>query len=206
MRGTGEVAPRRLGRPPRTENQRERILQEAAALFGRSGFDAASLSDLAAEVGISKAGLYHYFRAKQDVYDAIIIETLEALVAYVNEAVERAAEPRARLLAFMEAHAAFFESNYWAFRCMLVSYSGMSAPALRHDAVVLRENYEHLLRTIIADGVRRDQFRDVDPASAGRAILSMLNWMARWFQPSGPRTAPEVAREYADLLLHGLDR
>lgn len=181
-------------------------MHAAAALFGRSGFDAASLNDLAAEVGISKAGLYHYFRTKQDVYDAIIIETLDALVAYVSEAVERATEPRARLLAFMEAHAAFFESNYWAFRCMLVSYTSMSAPALRHDAVALRESYEHLLRAIIADGVTRRQFREVDPASAGRAILSMLNWMARWFQPGGPRTAPEIAREYTDLLLHGLDR
>jgi AcrR family transcriptional regulator len=201
-----EAAPRRLGRPPRAENQRERIIREATMLFGRLGYDAASLNDLATEVGISKAGLYHYFRTKQDVFDAIIIETLEALVAHVTAAVEQVAEPRERLLAFMTAHAEFFERNYWAFRCMLVSFSGMSAPTPRHDAVVLREGYEHLLRAVIADGVKQGQFRDVDPATTGRAALSMLNWMVRWFRLNGPKSAPDVAREYADLLFYGLSR
>lgn len=181
-------------------------MREAAILFGRSGYDASSLNDLAAGVGISKAGLYHYFKTKQDVYDAIIIEALQGLFDHVSEAVERVAEPQAKVQAFMGAHAEFFERNYWAFRCMLVSFSGMSAPVPRHDAVVLRERYEHLLRAIIADGVRQGDFRDVDPASAGRAALSMLNWMARWFHPGGPETAPEVAREYSDLLFYGLRR
>ena len=82
----------------------------------------------------------------------------------------------------------------------------MSVPVSRDEAVVLRERYEHLLRDIVADGVRQSQFREVDPASTGRAMLSMLNWMARWFQPGGPKTAPQVAEEYADLLFHGLSR
>ncbi len=181
-------------------------MHEAAILFASSGFDASSLNDLAAEVGISKAGLYHYFKTKQDVYDAIIIETLRGLFDHVSGEVERAAGPQEKLRAFMAAHADFFERNYWAFRCMLVSFSGMSAPTSRHDAVVLRESYEHLLRAIIADGVSQGHFRDVDPASAGRAVLSLLNWMARWFHPGGLKTAPEVAREYSDLLFHGLCR
>ena len=89
----------------------------------------------------------------------------------------------------MTAHADFFERNYWAFRCMLVSFSGMAAPDPLHEAVALRTNYEHMLRGIIAEGVRQGDFRSVDPAATGRAVLSMLNWMARWFQPGGPKTA-----------------
>jgi len=199
-----EPTRRRLGRPPRAENQRERIMHEAAILFARSGFDASSLNELAEEAGISKAGIYHYFKTKQDVYDAIIIKTLEGLFDHVSMTVGSVAEPQDKLLAFMTAHADFFERNYWAFRCMLVSFSGMSVPTSRHEAVVLREHYEHLLRDIIADGVRQGHFRAVDPAGTGRAVLSMLNWMARWFQPGGPKTASQVAEEYADLLFHGL--
>lgn len=181
-------------------------MHEAAILFGRSGFDASSLNDLATEAGISKAGVYHYFKTKQEVYDAIIIETLGGLFEHVSRAVESVTDPQEKLLAFMTAHAEFFERNYWAFRCMLVSFTGMAAPLPRHEAVVLRESYEHLLRAIIANGIQQGSFRNVDPACAGRAILSMLNWMARWFQPGGAKTAPEVAREYGDLLFHGLSR
>jgi AcrR family transcriptional regulator len=179
-------------------------LHEAAILFARSGFDASSLSMLAEVTGISKAGIYHYFKTKQEVYDAIIIATLQGLFDYVSNAVAQVREPQGQLLAFMTAHAEFFERNYTAFRCMLVSFSGMTQPGSRDEAVVLRERYEHLLRTIVAEGVARGHFRAMDPASTGRAVLSMLNWMARWFRPNGQQTASEVAREYCDLLLFGL--
>jgi AcrR family transcriptional regulator len=195
---------RRLGRPPRAENQRERILHEAAMLFARSGYDASSLNDLAEETGISKAGIYHYFKTKQEVYDVLIIQTLRGLCEHVSAALEQVTEPRAKLLAFMTAHAEFFERNYWAFRCMLVSFSSMFAPAAQQEAAVLRERYERTLRAILAEGVARGEFRAVDPAATGRAVLSLLNWMARWFQPGGPKTAAEVAQEYADLLFYGL--
>ncbi len=199
-----DTTPKRVGRPPRAENQRERIMQQAAKLFGRSGFDAASLNDLAEEAGISKAGIYHYFKTKQDVYDALIVQTLQRLFDHVSTVVAESTDPSERFLAFMLAHAEFFERNYWAFCAMLVGFSGMNTTALRQEAVVLRERYEHLLREIIEDGIARGQFRAVDPASTGRAALSMLNWMVRWFKPGGPKTAPEIARTYADLLFHGM--
>lgn len=199
-----ETRTRRVGRPPRAENQRERILHEAAVLFARSGFDASSLNAVAEEAGISKAGIYHYFKTKQDVYDAIIVQTLQGLFDHVSQVVASAAAPDDKLVAFMQAHATFFEHNYWAFRAMLISFSGMSAPEPRHEAAVLRERYEDLLRSLIAEGVAQGQFRAVDPATTGRAVLSMLNWMARWFHPGGPKTAAELALEYADLLFRGL--
>jgi len=39
---------------------------------------------------------------------------------------------------------------------------------------------------------------------AGRAVLSLLSWMARWFDPAGPRSAREVAETYYDMLVGGL--
>jgi AcrR family transcriptional regulator len=181
-------------------------MNEAAMLFGRIGFDASSLSDLSLETGISKAGIYHYFKTKQDVYDAIILKALQELFEHVSAAVESADKPQEKLSAFMTAHADFFERNYWAFRCMLVSYTSMAAPEPLHEAVTLRENYEHMLRGIVAEGIRVGEFRDVDPAATGRAVLSMLNWMARWFQPSGPKPARAFAQEYFEVLFTGLQR
>ena len=144
--------------------QREAIDLAALELEGH-GLAPPSVALLLEEIGAH----HRVDQIEEACQDAIIIETLEALVAHVGAAVEQMKEPREQLLAFMTAHAEFFERNYWAFHCMLVSYSGMSAPTPRHDAVVLREDYEYLLRGIIADGVKRGQFRNVDPATTGRA-------------------------------------
>ncbi|CPN37639.1 TetR family transcriptional regulator [Bordetella pertussis] len=56
---------------------------------------------------MSKAALYHYFPTKQDIYDAIILETLAGLLQAVTREVERQHEACERLRAFMVGHARY---------------------------------------------------------------------------------------------------
>ncbi|MFC4277268.1 TetR/AcrR family transcriptional regulator [Achromobacter aloeverae] len=203
---TASPPPRpRAGRPPSMPAPRASILAEAARLFADSGYENSAMADVAARLGMSKAAIYHYFRTKQDIYDAIIIETLDGLGRAVGDAVAAAEGPAERLRAFMLAHARYFEANHSAFVAMLVGYSGMS-PVYRDDAAQLRDDYERLLRRLIAEGVAQRVFRDIDQAATGRAILSMLNWMARWYKPGQGQDAESVAAGYYDLLLGGLRR
>jgi AcrR family transcriptional regulator len=196
--------PGTVGRPPLHENQRERVLTHAAELFAREGFENVGLAQLADSVGISKAGIYHYFAAKHEILDAIVVTTLDGLMQAVAGATEQACTPREKFVTFMTAHAAYFEANYWAFTAMLVGFSGISSSPTRAMVVERRDAYEALLREIVAEGVRSGDFRPVELATASRAVLSMLNWMARWFHPSGPGRAEEFAKAYAELLLDGL--
>ena len=193
----------RAGRPPTLQAPRERILEEAARLFARCGYESSSVADLAAAIGASKAAIYHYYPTKQDIYDAIILDVLGGLTAAVSQAVEQASTAPERLCQFMVAHARYFESHHAQFVTMLVGYSGMAITE-RDDAARLRDGYEHLLRDIIAGGVASGEFRALDVAATGRAVLSMLNWMARWYQPGGAQTAETIAAGYFDLLAGGL--
>lgn len=71
--------------------------------------------------------------------------------------------------------------------------------------MALRDRYEGLLRTILQRGMEEGAFRPLDVGLTARAILSLLNWMIRWFRPEGPLRAAEVARFYFDLILRGLE-
>jgi AcrR family transcriptional regulator len=205
----GQPAIRRrggLGRPPLHDNQRERVIACAAELFAREGFENVGMGRLADAVGISKAGVYHYFTAKREILDTIVITTLDGLMETVVTATTEVKRPRDRLIAFITAHAAYFEANYWAFTTMLVGFGGLRSRATREAVVDQRDRYEGLLRQILQEGVDSGDFRAVHIPTASRAALSMLNWMARWFDPSGPERATDVAASYAELLLDGLGR
>jgi len=193
----------RAGRPPTLAAPRERILEEAARLFARCGYESSSVADLAAAIGVSKAAIYHYYPTKQDIYDAIILDVLRGMTDAVSQAVAQAPTARERLRQFMQAHARYFEHHHAQFVTMLVGYSGMAITE-REDAARLRDGYERLLRDIIAGGVANGEFRALDVPATGRAVLSMLNWMARWYQPGGAQTAEAIAAGYFDLLAGGL--
>ncbi|WP_217618149.1 TetR/AcrR family transcriptional regulator [Achromobacter sp. GbtcB20] len=193
----------RAGRPPTLPAPRERILEEAAKLFARSGYDGSSISDLAAAIGVSKAAIYHYYPTKQDIYDAIILQVLEGLTQTVGRDVAGAVGGVARLRAFMVGHARYFEQHHAQFVTMLIGYSGM-ALSEREDAARLRDSYEKLLRDVIAQGVADGAFRALDVAATGRAVLSMLNWMVRWYKPGQGDSAETIADGYFDLLVGGM--
>lgn len=193
----------RAGRPPAVAEPRERILDAAARLFARCGYENSSIADLATAIGVSKAAIYHYYATKQEIYDAIILDVLAGLIAEVSHAVSQETTSSARLRQFMVAHARYFESRHPQFVTMLIGYSGM-AMTEREDASRLRDDYEQLLRAIIAEGVTRGEFRAMDVAAAGRAVLSMLNWMARWYRPGGAQSAEDIADGYFDLLSGGM--
>jgi len=182
---------------------RTRILEEAARLFTEKGYEAASVQDLAQALGLSKAALYHHFRSKEEVLYEISLQALEGLLREGEKALG-VEDPRRALLAFMEAHARYLEENYAFFAAMLQGLQSLS-PDRRERTVALRDRHEAHLRAILSRGIEAGVFRPVDVALAGRAILSLLNWMIRWFRPGGPLRAEEVARVYFDLILRGLE-
>ncbi|MBD9541481.1 TetR/AcrR family transcriptional regulator [Ensifer sp. ENS04] len=196
--------PARQGRPPVYENAKEKILAQAAKHFAQSGYENSSINDLAKSLKVSKAAIYHYYPTKQEIYDAIIVNTLDSLMEAVKDEVEKTPEPRYRLRSFMVAHARFFEKNYWNFLTMLMGFSGMERGLRRNHALKARDSYEGYLREIITGGMDDGAFRHVEVATVSRAVLSMLNWMARWFKPEKGASAEQVALDYYGLLISGL--
>lgn len=51
---------------------RERIMEAALRLFARKGYLGTSMSDIAAQLGITKPALYKHYAAKQEILDRII--------------------------------------------------------------------------------------------------------------------------------------
>jgi AcrR family transcriptional regulator len=66
------VSARRRGRPRGRSNARERILQAAAAEFGESGYDGATIRGVASRAGVDAALVHHYFGAKADLFAATV--------------------------------------------------------------------------------------------------------------------------------------
>jgi len=51
---------------------KENILHAALRLFAQDGYEAASVSDIAGELGITKGALYKHYKSKRDIFDNIV--------------------------------------------------------------------------------------------------------------------------------------
>ena len=65
--------------------RRAEILETALGLFGRRGFEGTPMSAIAEALGMSKAGLYHHFRTKDDILRALFYPSFEKVEALLDE-------------------------------------------------------------------------------------------------------------------------
>jgi len=76
----------RLTRAESREQTRTRILQAAARLFAKKGFDATSVDDVAEAAGFSKGALYYNFASKDDLFEALVEESITGMIAGLEAA------------------------------------------------------------------------------------------------------------------------
>ncbi len=100
-------------------------------------------------------------------------------------------------------HAEFFEANYAEYVTLLHGVAGLNR-VVGDEERSIRDRYEGLYRIVMAEGLAAGDLRIDDPAIAARAVLSMLNWMTRWFDPKGPQRATSFAESYFDIVAHGV--
>ncbi|MBN8929902.1 MAG: hypothetical protein BGO51_27590 [Rhodospirillales bacterium 69-11] len=188
---------------PRTDT-RAQIVARAAELFALWGYAGASISDIAAAVGVSKPALYHHFSGKEELYTEIVVTVLSGMLDNARAALSRISDPAERLRVFMRAHADYFESNQHAYVAAQLGFRGLAAQQKERDrALKYRDAYERLLRDLLQDARKSGALRIDDVAVAGRLVLSSLNWMARWYRADGKLRARDFADQYATMLLDG---
>ena len=87
---------------------RDRILDEAAALFLEHGYEAASVRRIAEAVGMQAASIYHHFNSKEDLLEVILHRGLEVMTVAFDDAstATLGAPGRERLAAHIRAHLA----------------------------------------------------------------------------------------------------
>ena len=71
----------RLNRQERKSQTRERLIDAAAQVFARQGFEAASLDEVAAAAGYTKGAVYSNFASKTDLFIALIERRIEVQTA-----------------------------------------------------------------------------------------------------------------------------
>jgi AcrR family transcriptional regulator len=99
-RGTASAAS--TGRRGRA---RQQLLEAAARLFYADGLAATGIDTITAEAGVAKMSLYNNFDSKADLVRAYLEARHEEWLALYRRRLERAAEPRDRVLAVFDAYA-----------------------------------------------------------------------------------------------------
>lgn len=157
---------------------RGEILDVASELFAERGYDATSLREIAARLGITKAALYYHFRSKDDILRALL-EPMVEIVGQLVEQLEAAGDVEGWAAALSWAIGTIFD-NVELFRLLERNRHSMEELHERfhelHDQIRLHERVQAAVQ-----GAAAGLAQEVRMYAALGAVTAFDDWAPQLF-------------------------
>lgn len=176
------------------------IRAAAVNLIARFGYEAVSMRQLAAEVGVQAAALYRYFPNKEELLFSLMREHMDDLIAAWEKVRPPSQDPAVQLSAFVRNHIAFHVARRHATHVSNMELRSLSPENLTH-MLRLRAAYEKELRQILRDGAEHGRFVIEDTELTAMAIIQMITGVIVWFRPDERLSVGQVADTYHKMTM-----
>ena len=174
----GEKAPaaRRAGRPPgptaQGEASRAQLIDAAAAVFARLGYDRARMSDIVQASGLSKGAVYFYFDSKESLAVAVLASRQEKWITGVAEILDAAQPGLPRLRALLPAMLTLHRQDPDAWVISRLSQTLAEDDATREVAAASMRRWIDLVAEVISSA---DPPEETDPRDLARVVVGAFD-------------------------------
>lgn len=187
------------------EEKREHIAKIAVNVFFAKGYKESSLQDISIKGNISKAGIYHYFKTKEDILSHILFNYTEMGIKTLRETLEankeKGLDDRQSVVEFIKTYATYLLKNR------------------KNSLLVLRERHQlgEKNRKLLHQQERaifllfKNELKKVPNLNTGINLslmsfemISMIHWMGYWLKDNGDLTQAEAINQGIDIFFNGI--
>ena len=197
-------------RPAKYDAKRQSIVDAAASVFNRDGYERASMSAIARELGIDRATLYYYFSSKEDLFDDVVGTIVEKNLKIIARIRDSKIKPPRKLRDLMMALMTSYDQHYPFFyiyiRENLSHVSDRRTEWSKRMRQINRETTEAVI-AIVEQGFADGSLRRIGSAKViAYGLFGIVGWTHRWYRPETSEfSAQEIASTYADIFITGLE-
>ena len=203
------MEPKKLPRREREKlRQRREMLSAALGLFSVKGYHNVSMQEIAQKAEFAIGTLYTFFKSKEDLYKAIILEEAERFDNELTKALEEPDDEIEKLRNYTKVKGELFRADVALVRLYFAGPRGSRFDVTAVDAQV-RERYYRFIQTLTAvfeKGMRRKRFRKIAvPEHLAIALDSLINsLLLLWVEAPEHHPYPEDPDTILDIFFKGL--
>jgi len=189
-------------------DRRTAILAAALEVFSERGFHGASLEDVAAQGGVSKALIYEHFDSKRELERALLEMHVHELLGRVTAAITAADSEEERLRAGVDAFLAFVEERPVAWRLL---FRNVGDPDIAEAFSRLQQEVSGTIAALMAATAPR-RFRDAEPdfeqatEMMAQQLTGAVQSLANWWDDHRAVPRERVLELAMDFAWVGLER
>lgn len=182
----------------------ERVLDEAARQLNANGVSLTSLTEIAEQLGISRAAMYYYVEDREDLVFQCYRRSCEITARHLNEATREPGTPVEMIMRFIERMLDPNEPELAA-RAEIAMMTQAQRDTIQglYDALAAR------VATLLTNGQEAGLLRECDVDVNARCILSLVTWapLARtWAAATGTPGSQSLQSAVGETIFEGLGR
>jgi len=187
------------GRGKRASN----IYRVAAEIMCHKGYGATSMNDIAEAAGLTKAGIYHYIRGKEDLLFEIMMYAMDRVEEGIVAPAKEATDAEERLRTIVERHTRSVIEGVGAVTIVLEEMTALT-PAHRKVITARKRAYFVFIRQTLEQLAAEGKLRSVSPTTAAFSLLGMILWICRWYRRDGKITPQRALKDYLEIAMNGV--
>jgi AcrR family transcriptional regulator len=190
----------------RKELVREEILTKAADVFEKKGFAQTTILDVAQALELSRSALYHYFKSKDEILEALVLEHTEHAAEQMEQRFAKRDGSPSEQLRELLANSINGRMTRGA-RLRVLDQLAAEMPAeIKQRFDHGRRRFLDLYTRLIQKGIDAGELRPVDARTAAFALLGIASWTSWWYSPAGRKSPEELAEVLVDIAFHGITK
>ncbi len=189
-----------MARPPLN---RAKLVATATELFSSKGYQATSVRDIAAAMGMTVSNIYHYFGSKEGLLRAIMDHYSKVLLDQLREVASRDLNPLDGFRLLLSTHLRVAGTRSRENKIFLLDDERLSPEGREDSRRVQREImaiYTKKMRELAQVGLLRDEELRVQAFN----IFGIINWHMRWYRPQGSLSLEETIEKICDFIMLGM--
>jgi AcrR family transcriptional regulator len=178
------------------------LLDIAVEAFIERGYEATSMDELAARLGITKSAIYHHVSSKVDLLRLALDRALDALFAVTEEPGATTGRAIDRLEHVVRGSVRVLIDEL-PFVTLLLRVRGNTD--VERDALQRRRKFDRLVTELVRAAEDEGDVRpDVDPAVTSRLLFGTVNSLTEWYRPERGLSADDLADALVTVTFSGL--
>lgn len=187
---------------PRFDRQLGKILDHATEVFCEKGYEGSSMRDLSRATGMSLAGMYHYFGAKDRLLYLIQKHTFSTILSKLRDRLSEVNDPEQGIRVFIQNHLEYFLEHQQAMKVLSHEDEVLEGEYGREVARIKREYYQTCRELL--DRYKKEKGLEFNSRIAVLSLFGMMNWIYTWYNPRLDGKAERLAQEMSKIFFKGI--
>lgn len=189
----------------KNSSKKEVIIKKAAALFRTKGFTASSMRELALAVGVEAPSLYNHIGSKNELLQAVCFKVADEFTTQLTVAENNKQDTLAKIETVIRFHIKMmldeFDEVYVANR----DWKHLPEPFL-NNFLQQRRSYEKRLATLIEEGIKKKELKNINPYVAVLTMLSAVRGLELWQRHKKNISIQTLEDDMVNHLLNGMKK